>query len=399
MGRVKEAWMESQERGWDAPDKYVCPDCVEDDFLKQIINDNLSLRRCSYCGKGSRGYIAALVEAIMPAISTALHYYYNDPDSACVPWDKGYVFEPDTSTEDALYNISLRCHDDLFIDIAGAFHNIMWVETADGIWTGTHLSESLQYDWDRFVRTVKHECRYFFSSISPEDEWSTELSPIALLHALGRMVSDLSLFKAIPPATHLYRVRIRDNTETWPLSMAELGPPPNEKANAGRMNPAGISYFYLAMDQQTALAEIINKPPCTAVIADFATIKDLLLLDLCNLPTTPSIFDEEKHRTRQLLIFLRAFIQDITQPIVKNGREHIDYVASQIVSEFFAREFQTVDKQRLNGVTYPSAIHPGGINIVLFPPPGGHEAFVDLIYLSGSDEASIKTWADLMTRL
>lgn len=398
MGRVKEAWMQSQERGWDAPDTFVCSDCVEDDFLKQEINDNLGSRKCSYCGRGSHGYIAAPVEAIMPSISAALHYYYNDPESACVRWDKGYVVEPDTSTEEALYNISLICHDDLFTEIAGSFHNDMWIETAEGFWAGIHLSESLQYDWDRFVRTVKHECRYFFSSIKPQDDWSDELSPIALLSALGAMILDLELLRVMPSDTHLYRVRMRDSSATRPFDIAQLGPPPNEKANAGRMNPAGISYFYLAQDNETAFAEVINKPPSTAVIADFKTNEDLLLLNLCDLPPIPSIFDAENHRVRELLYFLINFIKEITQPIEKNGKEHIDYVASQIISEYFAKEFRTPDRQHLHGVAYPSAIRPGGINIVLFPPQEDKE-YATLVDLSDSEEITFNTWDDLMRRL
>lgn len=399
MGRVKEAMMQSQERGWDAPDTYVCSDCVEDDYLKQIIEDNLTHRKCTYCGKGSRKYIAAPVEAIMPAISSGLNYYYNDPDSAGVPYEKGYVFEPNTTTEDALQYISLECHEDLFTDIADSFHNVLWTETADGYWAATHLSVSLKYDWDRFVHLVKHECRYFFSAIPAASDFSEELSPLALLGALGKMVSDLELTRVLPADSHLFRARMRDNTATWPLDMAELGPPPNEKANAGRMNPAGISYFYLAQDRQTALAEIISKPPCAAVVADFKTTQDLLLLDLCKLPSIPSIFDEDNHRKRELIYFLIKFIQEITQPIAKNGREHIDYVASQIVSEFFAKEFHTSDGQNLNGVAYPSTVHPEGINIVLFPPPDGYKAFANLAILSGSQGIAFNTWAEILGKL
>ena len=30
MGLAKAEWIKTQERGWSAPNTYVCPDCVED---------------------------------------------------------------------------------------------------------------------------------------------------------------------------------------------------------------------------------------------------------------------------------------------------------------------------------------------------------------------------------
>ncbi|MGL1932212.1 MAG: RES family NAD+ phosphorylase [Desulfotalea sp.] len=63
-----------------------------------------------------------------------------------------------------------------------------------------------------------------------------------------------------------------------------------KKACAGRMNPAGISYFYLAQDSQTAYAEVIQKPPCTAALACFKPHRDLRLLNLGDIPSTPSVF-------------------------------------------------------------------------------------------------------------
>jgi RES domain-containing protein len=70
-----------------------------------------------------------------------------------------------------------------------------------------------------------------------------------------------------------------------------MGAPPSKKARAGRMNPAGISYLYLAFEQETALAEVIGSPPCTAIIAQFQTLHELRILDLTKLPVVSSIFD------------------------------------------------------------------------------------------------------------
>jgi len=215
------------------------------------------------------------------------------------------------------------------------------------------------------------------------------MSPAALLRALGKMVSDLGLIEILSFGYELYRVRTRGKDASWALDFEQLGPPPNDKASAGRMNPAGISYFYLAKDSQTAFAEVIQRPPCNTVLACFKTTKDLRLLNLCDLPPIPSIFDESGHEKRELIYFLLDFVKQISEPVSKNGQEHIDYVASQIVSEFFAKEFRTVTSDRIHGLTYPSSLRPDGVNVVLFPPANG---FKDLASLESSKGVDVDDW-------
>jgi len=393
-----DVYYESLERGWDAPNKFVCAACVEDDFLRGLIQAKLASRTCNYCGKGSRGYIAAPVESIMPAISSALHYYFNDPDSACVPYEGGYVFEPNTTTEEALYVVSLECHENLFTDIASSFHNTLWTETADGHWAGTHHSDTLAYSWKDFVHSVKHECRYFFFRRIP-NEYSEGLSPLAVLEAVGRIANNLQLIMTLPVATELFRAQILGHDEVWESTFERLGPPPNKLANSGRMNPAGISYFYLSKDQQTSLAEAVTKPPCRVVCANFETSKNLFLLNLTNLPVIPSIFDKKSDETREWIYFLHHFVHEISQSVAKYGQEHIDYVPSQVISEFFAKEFRTNEGQPIHGLMYPSTVKPGGTNVVLFPPPEGYKGFEKLAEFVQAKEIALVDWNQLIDQL
>ena len=144
---------------------------------------------------------------------------------------------------------------------------------------------------------------------------------------------------------------------------------PSEKASAGRMNPAGISYLYLAFDQQTALAEIHMVQSDQSAIGQFEVLRDLQILNLTKLPDLPSIFDDNRRDEREGQYFLKSFIEEISKPVTKDGSEHIDYVPSQVVSEYFALVFHTADKGRViwMGLFIPSAVHSGGRNLVLFP--------------------------------
>ena len=71
MGQAKREWEEYEARGWSAPDKHVCPNCVEDEFLKTLIRNNASTKKCNYCGKRTAKPSAAPVESIMPAVASA----------------------------------------------------------------------------------------------------------------------------------------------------------------------------------------------------------------------------------------------------------------------------------------------------------------------------------------
>lgn len=385
-----------EEEVWSAPDKYVCTDCVEDDYLKMIISGNLAKRKCDYCGKGSRGYIAAPVDSILGPVASAIYYYFNDPVNGGVPYDEGLVFDATHSTGDALYSIGLECHEQLFDDLANSFRNDWWIETADGFWAASHTSEIMTWAWEKFIRTVKHHTRYFFSTITPAGHEPEKYAPTALLSSIGQAVSGLELIDSLPAGTLLYRVRERSNEAIWPLNSTELGAPPNEIALAQRMNPAGISYFYLAKERTTALAEVLSKPPCRAAVGSFRTRKNLILLDLSQRPILPSIFDSEKHNEREYLMFLYRFVDEISKPVQKDGRVHIDYVPSQVVSEYFAKVFQWGGDRFLDGLAYPSAVRPGGINIVIFPAQRGRDGFMELVEFVSAEEVTFDHWPDFL---
>jgi len=212
---------------------------------------------------------------------------------------------------------------------------------------------------------VKHEVRYFFDHALPNST-DEQYEPATLLPTIGSLVKRLGILDTLPVGTQLFRARKKDQ-EDFSLDAEQLGAPPSEKASAGRMNPAGISYLYLAFDQQTALAEIQHGQSDQSAIGQFEVLRDLKILNLTTLPDLPSIFDDNRRDEREGLIFLENFIEEISKPVTKDGSEHIDYVPSQVVSEYFALVFQPGKGEHLDGIVYPSAVNTDGRNLVLFP--------------------------------
>ncbi len=337
--------------------------------------------------------IAAPVEALMPAVMGALTHYYAEPASAGVPYESaegGWLVEP-TDTADALRSLSLECNDALFKDVVAAISNDAWVDAADGHWASVQKSKELLYGWQRFSEHVKHRQRYFFTAIEPEP-WQ-DIVPSRLMPELAAVASELGLIEQMDSDTPLFRVRLRSNSDPWPLNASNLGAPPADKATAGRMNPPGISYLYLALDPATAAAEILRGPPCTLAVARFRTRRSLALLNLADLPEIPSLFDVDRLRQRELLLFLKEFVDAISRPVEKNGGEHVEYVPSQVVCEYFASIFRP--EEPLDGLLYPSAVHPGGRNLVLFPRHEEFEHVFPHVEFQEAWEEAVSDWTEL----
>ena len=149
------------------------------------------------------------------------------------------------------------------------------------------------------------------------------------------------------------------------LHAADIGPPPPERAATNRMSPAGISMFYGATDRVTAIAEAGAHASHTYVVTgEFTPTREISLIDLTNLPELPSIFDAARHQELFVLRFLRQFIHDITLPVELDGREHIDYVPTQVFTEYFRYAFPA----GVDGLMFSSAQGPGNNVAVFFGP-------------------------------
>lgn len=399
MGQEKSKWMEAENRGWCELDGYVCAECVEDEFLKDIIRKNVSRRLCDYCERKTRAHSAAPVSILMEPVGNAVFYHFNDPTKSGVPHDEGFIIES-TDTIDVLNALSFGCHDRLFDDIANAFTNQEWVRAAGGNWASSHPHEAMSESWSNFANIVQHNVRFFFQhpSTSNATSWQ-EYGPQQILPVIGKLVKKLKLLNKLPVGIDLFRVRERLEDADWELNDEQMGAPPPEKASAGRMNPAGISYLYLAFEQETALAEVLSRPSSEAAIAYFVTQRDVNVLDLTNLPSKPSIFDNVHRSEREGILFLEIFADDISKPVQKNGREHIEYVPSQVVSEYFALLFKTHLGKNLDGIAYRSSVRPNGRNLVLFPTERGFPRKFDQVKFRHAREQTLSDWTEFSTAI
>jgi hypothetical protein len=250
-------------------------------------------------------------------------------------------------------------------------------------------AERILKAWDFLVDATKYRSRFFFHSLADHKDDS----PLKVLRTARSVVGWYGMIKEWSAGNVFYRARHYDGS--WSINEpSELLAPPPRMARAGRMNPAGISYLYLAEKPQTALVEVRPKPGFETVVAEFELTRALKLLDLTdlNFSTTEHETVETRRAKNSVKPFLQEFVKAISCPVNQDGREHIDYVPSQIVCEYIAQVHSHDDEkaikadpskrwQRIHGIRFPSSLHSGGINVVLFPTmpsdtDGGFEDWV-----------------------
>lgn len=164
----------------------------------------------------------------------------------------------------------------------------------------------------------------------------------------------------------IYRARMHKRQKRQ-LNFSELGPPPEEIAQANRLSPAGITMFYGALEEETAIIEVldINKPDYFITTGRFSNLKALRLIDFTQLNWI-SIFDEANEKKRETYVLLSQFLEDLTKPISNDGSQHIEYIPTQVVTEYLKSSFNSELNQEIHGLIFPSTKRKGHENVVLF---------------------------------
>jgi hypothetical protein len=347
-------------------DKYVCENCFDDYAVREFIRREAVELKCDYCeAESETEAIAVPLSDVAHFISEGIETAWSDPDDEGVPWDseEGHYIVEVYDTYDLLAFLLPVSSDELLNDLSFELGDRNWCQRNPARFT---RQEILFFNWEYFSEQLKHHTRYVFYRVEYEHDEFDELSrtPHDILETIGDLVLDQELLRTFPVSTNIIRARPHQENETF-SAVKDLGPPPMEKAvHSNRMSPAGIPMFYGSDTEETALGEIDQDGFATVV--NFETLKAFQVLDLTRIPDVPSLFDQQRNDQRSSIIFLTNFLEDFTKKVEKDGREHIEYVPTQVVTEYFRRVFRNREGEHLKGVIYPSARVEGGVSYVLF---------------------------------
>jgi len=353
------------------PNLNVCGDCFDDSGLQTFVKDYARSKVCDFCGNEDDEDIAAPLEEVIAHIKTCARVLYSDPDNAGMGYEsaeggyQGTVWDTYEFVRDEL-QLELPNDDDekLFHAICDGLGDQLWSSATP---YSLDPDERLEYSWRSFCDEVKHSRRFFFM-LREKESFSEEISPERLLETILNYSIGEGLVKRIDAGQQLFRVRKQMNGQKHTTS-ASLGPPPVEIAiQTNRMSPPGIVMMYVSEDQNTALAETDDGPGSYAV-GRFQTNREIQILDLVDLPDVPSFFaeipDTAEYNPRTAISFLHGVAEDISRPIARDDRVHIEYVPTQVVTEYF-RNVTLEDESRLDGIRFRSSRVQNGVSLVLF---------------------------------
>lgn len=364
MGFAKRLLQEEQARRYELSSDAVCIECFVDGGIKAFIGGNADEHECSICGVVSDKPIASPANAVIEFSLEKLGRHYEDANESA-PWDGG-----EGGWQVRTYTMYDLVYDKL--EEIGPSETLDWlysklkddIEYCDRDWQILNPSQALEYSWQAFARSVKHITRFLFFP-KAESEITGEpfmVPPAEMLEALGDAIRSGGLVQRVPAGTRVYRARCHEAGKCYTTPEA-LGPPPVEFAKtAGRMNAPGIVVFYGTEEKETAVVEAAGGHTRFSV-GTFETLVDLSVVDLTILPPVPSIFEGGD---RDSLLFLRHFAEEVSQPFEPDVEIHIEYVPTQVVSEYLRHRFRGSHGEAIRGMVYGSAKRPGTKNLAIF---------------------------------
>ena len=378
MGRFKQIMEEQEEHGCDFTGKYVAPNCFSDENLRAVLTEMCRGGFCSYTGE--RGDVVPM-NSLRDYMRNYIFRYYDDPDQCDLYLansfldkddedDKdspfvsmgSYLVTKDTkrfeTTKELLDEVGLLTnYEELNKDLVEVFGEHWWVEKEPFV---ISLGEELSMKWNQFSYNVMHKQRFTFLA-NKEFKGILETTDNGLcdiLTELGSIINKHSLCRKISEDTVIYRVRPLNKKVEH--TFKEITCPPDSAAKQNRMSPAGVSMFYGGFDKITALKEGSDKGDGKGwfLTGEFLPSRPLKVLDLTALPQNITFWLEGFEE----LAFLKSFHKEITRHIDRDERIHVEYVPSQVFTEYLRYMYSA---NPLDGMIYNSSMGTGK-NVVLF---------------------------------
>jgi hypothetical protein len=338
---------------------YVCASCLEDEALRQFANQRGAVRGCDYCGHTPLTASVVRLEDVIELMDEAISEEWCDPANTS-PVDHGEYVLKTIDAEELFYKIGFELsNQDLWSDILVEFSDHDW---CNANWQILSPSKRWGYGWERFQHVVKHERRYTFwySKDDFEDPFHPDyLPPADVLGEIESVISETPLVKVMPVGTFVWRLQVHSKVENIVVPDRFTSPPIHLATQPNRMSPAGVPMFYGCDDFDTARLELISPggsdkgKHVSGVI--FKNIVPLNILDLTSLPASPSYFSPKGPYRRHFIRFLRKFVNDLSKPIQRDGRQHIEYVPTQVFTEFVRHIMKGPEGISIQGLRYSSS--------------------------------------------
>lgn len=354
---------------------FICHKCINDVELKKIVKREKTAK-CSNCDSNNEMAIDArrLGEIMEPTLRRFYTLGEEQPRFTL----GGMRYEQGGESlmkivEDVLGQW-LDCIDVIAGGVIAA--DVYWPQDGEGpFWSDESYYERIIYrgqgkvwSWEATLDELKHSRRFF--SPSANNLFTELFSDLGTLRVASGVRRSQPVVRLLPKGSLLYRARscdmVNEIGKIWNDPLKFVGPPPPEKARAGRMNAEGVVVLYCAKDVDTCLAEMRPALGGELALITLQTQEPLRILDFSLLEKrfvggASSIFDPQYSYEFDRRQFLKRLHHLISQPITP-GRE-ADYLITQTMAEYLSH----VHDAKIDGISFSSAQRKNGVNVVLFP--------------------------------
>ena len=335
-----------------------CEKCFADPVLVKHVRKKGRTGTCDFCGSRQAILAVDLHEMFQPLVDLfdpvedGKHSVVEDTTlPECIEERSGWSVFNDSLSDTVRCRLldTIRRFDPKSGDADGYRSCEPWAAIEDSIF---HSSE--EDIWDQFTESIKWKRRFIPETLglmSDPKDW------------LPQFLHEISVF--VKPKTRFFRARLGGIEEAFwvakPFEAKNMGVPPRIKATAGRANPAGIPYLYVAEKEITAVSEIRPFLGAAVSIAQVKPTKNLQLIDLTRITQIESAFE---HPDLRLEIEKNALLgilnRELSKP-VSPALADIEYIPTQYLAE-------VILNANYDGIRYKSAMHNGGFNVVFFDP-------------------------------
>ncbi len=367
--------------------KYLCHECIGDQFLASDVKAQFDPTACYYCGKTGE---SIMLDNLAERTHDVLQEYFElTPDYPSEPYEHMEASEGrwERRGEPANYIIAEiagldeEIADDLKALLSHQHGGYRVIKRGgedpysdDAMYQARGPNDSgFRYTWAELRRQIRSRSRFF--STESEEMLRFIFGDLSTHTATDDKPVVREMSPGSPDAS-VWRARAALSTDELEAFLKapsrELSSPPSRSAKAGRMNAQGIPVFYGAMEPRTCVSEVRAPVGAHVVVGRFDLLRSVRLLDLdalSNVYAGGSYFDPDYSEREGRAEFFRHLVSEISRPVMPQD-EALEYLTTQAVAEFLAHK---VDP-RLDGIIFHSSQTGGdGRNVVLFNHARGVE--------------------------
>jgi len=361
----------------------VCSACIGDTYLSDKVKEAGFSQTCAYCKNAGTCWS---LEGIADAVETAFKVHYSRTPTEQDEFASIRSYGDDGSYgwvrggDQTIWAISeaLECEEELAKDLQSLLEERHSDYSKDSFDVECEFDTEAHYErimpsgvewferWSSFENSLKHETRFFSA------EAQSLLEGIFQDIGSAKTLDNKPIIVDAGPNTNFtgfYRARVFFSEAELKKGMERpdrhLGPPPANLARAGRMNAHGISVFYGADSQESALAEVRPPVGSQTLIGRFNIVRPLRLLDLRalkDIDVVGSIFDPTYADKLAHSSFIETLSGRMSRPVMPTD-EDFEYLPTQVVADYLASKTEPL----IDGVLFPSAqTSSTSTNVVLF---------------------------------